>query len=99
VGCFPRDAKDTPNHEPPKDAIEACADRVREFVCLSEADLIVCVGTLATKWVPTITKLPMRQRKMVSIIHPAAILRMDVSQQGLAIQRAIVTIEDAAAEL
>jgi uracil-DNA glycosylase len=59
--------------------------------------LIVNVGKLAEKWVPKI--LGATSFEYVSITHPAAIIQADVSQQGLAIQRCLVILEDALAEL
>lgn len=92
VACFPRQAKDAGVNEPPEEAIEACAPRLAEFVRLSRPKLIVLVGKLAEQWGPD-------QPASISITHPAAILRMDVSQKGLAVQRAVVTIADAVEEI
>jgi len=89
VCCYPRDAKGEGNHEPPEEAIKACAPRLRQFIRLCRPRLIICVGKLASKWI----------NNTVEIIHPAAILRMDVSQRGLAVQRCVVTIADAVAGL
>lgn len=96
VACFPREAKEEGNNEPPEVAIEACARRLKAFVGLCKPKLIVYVGKLAAKHgkLSVDTDCP-----FVEIIHPAAILRMDVSQQGLAFQRAVVTIADAVEEL
>ena len=89
VCCLPKtDAKD--KEEPPKEAIVACKDRLMEFIKLCQPDLIVCVGTLPRKHVPKLEGI-----NYTAITHPAAILRMDASQQPLAIKRCIVTIEDA----
>ena len=90
VCCFPREAKESGNHEPPEEAIEACAARLREFVELCNPDLVVRVGSLADKWAPDFP-----DSHQVSILHPAAVLRMDVSKKGLAIQRTIVALADA----
>ena len=38
-------------------------------------------------------------RRFCQVTHPAAILRADVAQKGLMVQRAIVTIADAVDEL
>jgi DNA polymerase len=89
VCCLPKtDAKD--KEEPPKEAIVACKDRLTEFIKLCQPTLIVCVGTLPRKHVPKLEGI-----NYAAITHPAAILRMDASQQPLAIKRCIVTIEDA----
>jgi len=91
VCCYPREAKSTGENEPPEEAIEACAPRLKEFVYICQPRVIVLVGRLAVKYVPASLLLP---RKWAEIIHPAAIIRMDVSQRGLARQRARVSIED-----
>jgi len=103
VACFPRDAKEEGTHEPPKEAIEACIPRLREFVRMCKPQLIVLVGRLAAKHIvdqdqfgPPWSSTPLR---FCEIIHPASILRADVSQRGLAIQRSIVILDDAVSEL
>jgi uracil-DNA glycosylase len=90
--------------EPPEESIKTCSERLAEFISICKPKLIVMVGKLADKWVPRVTEQIERRRgekavQWASITHPAAILRMDVSQRGLAIQRCIVTLEDAVAEL
>lgn len=94
VACIPIGADGNKLQEPPAEAIEACAPRLREFMKLSKFRVLVRVGKLATKWLPN-----QADRMSIDIIHPAAILRMDASQKGLAIQRSIVTISDAVDEL
>ncbi len=98
VACIPKeDGKKA--GEPPEEAIEACASRLLEFSKICDPLVTICVGRLAAKWVPGILTEENITEVFVEIIHPAAILRMDVSQQGLAVQRAIVTIEDAVVDL
>lgn len=102
VACIPRGDGGKKIAEPPEYAIEECAPRLQEMIDLCSPYLIVCVGKLAVKWV---TKLSAPSssahvaHSYVEIIHPAAILRMDVSQKSLAIQRTIVTLADAVDEL
>jgi uracil-DNA glycosylase len=85
VACIPKDEDNDKVGEPPEEAINACAPRLKEFVRICRPNRVILVGTLAHKHfkedVPT-----------VKILHPAAILRLDVSQRGLAIQRSIVAI-------
>ena len=76
--------------EPPKEAILACRQRLLEFIKICQPKLIVTVGLLPQKHLPTTVGIA-----RVGIIHPASILRMDASQQGLAIKRCIVAVEDA----
>lgn len=91
VCCIPKDASNSKG-EPPKEAILACRPRLVEFIQLCRPKLIVCVGTLSNRNVPPdLCGSP----RILPIIHPAAILRMDVSQQSLAIKRCTVLISDA----
>jgi uracil-DNA glycosylase family 4 len=103
VACIPRepvgDATGGPTTyvgkaaEPPDKAIEACDPRLREIVTIARPKLIVCVGKLASKWVPRMElgrKIP-----MIDMVHPAAIMRAATAQQGLVIQKAVVTLATA----
>ena len=113
VGCFPLEQKRAGINEPPQDAIEACAPRLREFVALAKPKLIVCVGGLAEKWVPKILgKGPTDAKQgfllldgegprlvLASIKHPAAILRENMAVQSLSVQKCVVAIADAVEEL
>jgi len=93
VACFPREAKEDGTHEPPDEAIAACRPRLEEMLELVRPSLVVCVGKLARKHLPKV-EVP-----SVEILHPAAILRADVAQRGLLVQRAIVTLSDAVGEI
>ena len=96
VCCIPKDVANSKG-EPPKEAIMACAPRLQEFIGLVKPKLIVTVGRLSDLWGP---KIAVGYRgKWASILHPAAVLRMDASQQSLAIKRCIVTLSDAATGL
>lgn len=100
VGCFPKEAKDAGTNEPPEDAIRACRPRLEEIVKMSRPALVVCVGVLAGKWVQTWRAgLGLGDVKVVGITHPAAILRAHPTAQGLMIQRAAATIQDAIKEV
>ena len=90
VACFPKKAKEEGNNEPTEKEITACQGRVEEMIAMCKATVLVAVGKLVAKHLRDVTK--------VKVIHPAAILRMDVSQKGLAIQRSIVVISDAVEE-
>ena len=94
VACIPRGVDGGKAGEPPEDALRACAPRLLEIIAVCRPRLIVRVGKLADQWVPATDGM-----EQVSIVHPAFILRADVSQQGLLVQRCVVTIEDAVADL
>ncbi len=90
VACIPLDENGRKMGEPSEEYIEACRPRLDEFVALCKPKAIIRVGKLADKWTPIVSGC-----HEASILHPAAILRMDLSQRGLAVRRCIVTISDA----
>lgn len=104
VACIPKDETQTKFGEPPKHAIQACQGRLIEFVQLAKPQLIVRVGKLSQKWIPNQEMFtgPTKQKEQIQfadIVHPAAVLRADISQQGLAKQRCVVTLSDAVEQL
>lgn len=114
VACIPLDDDHSKLGQPSATCIKACAPRLADVVQLVRPRLVVWVGKLAAKWGPVTAFLPVPLRTksyfhdkdkrskrpiQVEIIHPAAILRMDISQQGLAVQRCVVTIADAWEEI
>jgi len=97
VACIPRDANRKKVTQPPAIAIKACSERLLECVHICLPQLIVWVGQVAQKHGQKLfdeSAIP-----QVGILHPAAIVRMDVSQRGLAIQRCVVALNDAYEEL
>lgn len=118
VACIPIGEGGVKTAEPPKESIEACAPRLREFVAICKPKLIVCVGALAETWAPRLLDPAignMRKQyersetgldrgivngiRVVAIQHPAAILRSNVAMRGLAVQRAVVILENAMEEI
>lgn len=88
--------------QPNDQEIMACGQRLREFVTICSPSLIVCVGKLATEWIDPHRRgcvLPSYTGQIVNITHPAAVLRMNQSMQGLQVQKAIVTIRSAVRRL
>lgn len=112
IACIPIGEEGTKTAEPPPESIKRCAPRLVELVRMAQPRLIVCIGKLAKKhivgqaqfcareeagnppWLPEGTHL-----RFCDIIHPAAILRADLTQRALLIQRAIVTLAEALEEL
>lgn len=94
VACIPREVDGDKSREPSKNSIKACSKRLVEFIGLCQPKLIVCVGKLSEKWTPDLYGAD-----RISIVHPAAILRADISQRGLAIQHCIIALRDALEEL
>lgn len=107
VCCIPTINDGEKTTDPPKSAISACSARLRELVGIAKPRLIVCVGGLSTKEVPKILggtydadKLPFGESiPTVSITHPAAILRSNISGRGIMVQRCIVVVTDALRKL
>lgn len=95
VACIPK-SEETGNKfsEPPDYAIKECRPRVEELIDLLNPSLIVCVGQLAEKHLPSYW-----EGRKVAIVHPAAILRADISQRSLAIKRCVLTLSEAFAKL
>lgn len=96
VCCIPLDENGSKAKEPEKEYILACSDRLAEFVAIAKPKLVVTVGGLSTKWVPKVID---HDGQWAELVHPAAIIRMNIAQQGLAIQRSIVTLSTALEDL
>lgn len=108
VACIPRGEDGTGKaEEPDAKCIKACSGRLAEFVNLAQPQLVVLVGSLARKHIPgqstfgsNLTWLRNGQYlKFCEISHPAFILRANVAQQGLLIQRCQVALTNAVEEL
>ena len=90
VACIPLDDGVSKYSEPSKESIQACTTRLVEFVELCQPKRVVAVGKLAEKY------LGAREVHDIGIVHPAAIMRADVSQQGLAIKQCVLALRDLA---
>jgi len=77
--------------EPSKEHIDACRQRLEEFMFLCDPRLVVAVGDLSKKW--------LGNKSEVSITHPAAILRAEIVRQALMRQKVVVILENAFREL
>tara|TARA_R110002110_G_scaffold145775_3_gene335324 strand:- start:2913 stop:3467 length:555 start_codon:yes stop_codon:yes gene_type:complete len=97
IACIPKDESGMKQLDVPEEYIKACLPRLEEMVKMSKPRLIVCVGKLSAKWMTL--NFPETIADWVEIYHPAYILRLDISQKGLAIQRTIVALRDATEEL
>lgn len=94
IACIPLDPYSKKKvDEPSEESIDACQDRLEEVVLLCRPRAIICVGDLAAKYVPKRFGTNHAER-FDKIIHPAAILRADVTKQELLARRAAVSIED-----
>lgn len=104
VACIPRDQDEGGKAaEPEVESIESCAPRLQEFVIITKPKLIVCVGSLARDWLDPKYKGCIklggnRVIPRIDIVHPAYILRLNIAQRGLTIQRCVVAVANAIEE-
>jgi DNA polymerase len=94
IACIPKDESGDKVNEPEIDSINACQDRLIEFLLLARPKLVIFVGNLSAKHATKLIDCP-----SIEVTHPAAILRSDISVKSLLIQRVTVQIADAVAEL
>lgn len=106
VGCIPWEEGGGKAAEPPAEAIKQCAPRLNDFVRIIRPQIIVLVGQLASKHVHGQSQFSDREDgavawispgkflELVTITHPAAILRTNISQRGLMIQKAALALAD-----
>lgn len=92
VGCIPKD-EERKKQEPTKKEIEACHPRLEALFKLAKPTAVVAVGKLSEQRLGSAFGTA-HAHTFISITHPAAILRADKSQQGLAIQRVIVQLAE-----
>jgi uracil-DNA glycosylase len=93
IACLPLGDDGEKTAQPSSESIKACSTRLHEFITMCHPRLIVYVGALSAKHAKDYGA------KTIQITHPAAILRSDISQRSLAIQRSIVQISDALEEM
>jgi DNA polymerase len=97
VGCIPReDGKKA--GEPDHECIMTCRPRLEELIRIAQPRLIVRVGKLAKEYLDQGYKHSVKVPEgitMIDIIHPSAILRANIAQRGLLVQKAVVTLSNA----
>lgn len=107
VACLPVGEDGKKADEPEIESIEACRDRLTEFVVLAKPRAIVLVGKLSEKYIPMATERIEREANTPAviwkkIIHPSAILKLKNKQPeqiGLLIQTCTITISDLLTDL
>lgn len=102
VACIPLDDGGKKWAEPDEDSVVCCGDRLRELVSIAKPRLIVTVGRLAGDYLSKGYKHSLQlgwDCARVHIVHPAAILRANIAQRGLEIQRCVVTLSNAMEDL
>jgi uracil-DNA glycosylase family 4 len=97
VGCIPLGEDGRKTAEPEMADVKKCAGRLRDFVAVARPQLIVTVGALPAKWLDSV--LPEREATSMNVTHPAALLRMNEVQFGLAAQRVAVQLTKAMEKL
>lgn len=108
IACIPL-VNGHEKEEPDFDCVMECKPRVEEFLSIASPKLIVAVGKTAAEWLDSTWKdaiqVPKRdddkycgRTPVISITHPAAILRMPFAAQGLAEHKCVVDITTAIAE-
>ena len=97
VGCIPKGEDGKKLTEPEPKCIKKCSSRLKELVLIAKPELVFCVGKLSAKHMFD-TIVGSAAPTLVNIVHPAAILRADITQQGLMIQRVEVTIRQSVLE-
>lgn len=97
VCCIPRyDDEVRKAVEPDCNDVIACQPRLREFITVCEPRMVVAVGSLAAKWLRLRREYGIADSVgIIEIVHPAAILRANIAQQGLAAQRCVVQLRAA----
>lgn len=95
VACFPAEAKVRGDNEPEIPEIKACRPRLQDFIEIAVPRLVVLVGSLADNWVQHDSYGTVRGASVISIVHPAAILRMPLAQKQMAVQRCLVQLRNA----
>lgn len=99
VLCFPAIAKARGDNEPEKNEILACRERLVEFLDLCRPRLIVAVGKLSWEYLPE-QWIAYREPRpsMVSITHPAAVLRAPLAQKDMMARKCEVVLATAIEE-
>jgi uracil-DNA glycosylase len=100
VSCIPLGEDGNKTAEPSDEAIEACTPRLVEFFKLCKPKLVICVGKLSEEWAYSLVDGESYLNvKWASITHPAAILRADISQKALLVQKNVIALADAVEEI
>lgn len=98
ISCIPLGEDGNKVREPPEESVEACSERLLEFIKIVSPRLIVMVGKTAENYlspgykqsIPLHAEIP-----SVAITHPAAILRAREDQKDYAKQRVKIALRDA----
>jgi uracil-DNA glycosylase family 4 len=111
VMCIPRDDDGAKSDDLGDDQIESCAPRLVDLVGLARPRMLVAVGRHSTDYTQPGTTWRIKFHRdyverdvlhkypgagvRVCIKHPSAILRLNIAQRGLEVQRCIANLADA----
>lgn len=101
VGCIPLDEEGDKIASPTQfpESITTCRPRLVEAMFLVRPELVIWVGKDAAKHGPRALDIFLQQSgtqvSIAEMFHPAYLLRLDVTQKSLAIQRTIIAVRDA----
>jgi uracil-DNA glycosylase len=97
VGCMPKNDGGRKRGEPLPTEIAACWPRLDLFFKICKPELVVAVGDLSEKQ----SRLQQWDKfaRITAVVHPAFILREDITRQGLTHQRSIAILSDAFSDI
>jgi uracil-DNA glycosylase len=98
VCCIPLGDDGHKTAEPEPAHIKACRPRLDQFIALCRPKMVVCVGSLAAKWLMP-KKETVLPYKVAEILHPSYIIHQSIAQRGLLVQRTTVTLANAVEDL
>jgi DNA polymerase len=103
IACIPYDENGIKISVPDFECIEACTPRLIEFIDeVAKPKTIVAVGTVAKENLERGYQHSIKFKtnaKVVDIIHPAAILRKNITLQGMEVQRCKIRLNEVVEEL
>ena len=97
LGCIPVDSQGKKAVEPDDADLEACSPRVSEIISITSPKFIVAVGKIPGDWLTPGYRHSVKRCASIPfqvIVHPAAILRSNITAKGLLIQRNVSLLED-----
>lgn len=95
ISCIPLDASGQKTHTPPAKAIKACKQRLEDLIRLTKPQAIMRVGAIAEKHLALdYLKEEFGVQAVFSMLHPASVLRAEMFQRGLMVQRMDFALEE-----
>jgi uracil-DNA glycosylase family 4 len=108
IGCLPREFEGGQKAgQPSEEEIEACSERLKDFIVLCNPKLIICVGTISRDCLDRksskgyrmywkdIDKRLEREIPMEFVLHPSYLMRQNEAVKSVMKRRSILTIRSA----